>query len=447
MKYLLAFILLLFTLFAQANNIVNLSENIKVISTTADLIEVQFVSKTLGERVATELRTMDFQKQYANIHSRETFAKLLTKDLRKLSGDNHIGIVYSPDDVQRYRARQAAKSNPSAKNTNDEYIAKALAESRLANFGIQQVRVLAGNVGYLEMRYFDGFVDESAPVFASVMDLLASSKAIILDLRRNGGGNSKILPLFLGYFLGPESVHFATRIERWKHSSEELYTLDDLKGARHFDKPLYILTSGTTFSLAEHVTYHLKAFNRAIVIGERTYGGGKAFDPIVVNDDFYLRIPRIEMLNAVTNTMYLEGQGITPDVLSTAETALEKAYLIALTKLQANEKNEDAINNYQWAKRIATAKAQPQDIVLTLPTLVERQRFEEFEFEIRAKVLWMSFRHLPWVELINLGGGYYFDDRSIQRQFSFKDANGTLTLLVSQEGGSTVAIKESTDTE
>jgi hypothetical protein len=210
---------------------------------------------------------------------------------------------------------------------------------------------------------------------------------------------------------------------------------------------LYILTSGTTFSLAEHVTYHLKAFNRAIVIGERTYGGGKAFDPIVVNDDFYLRIPRIEMLNAVTNTMYLEGQGITPDVLSTAETALEKAYLIALTKLQANEKNEDAINNYQWAKRIATAKAQPQDIVLTLPTLVERQRFEEFEFEIRAKVLWMSFRHLPWVELINLGGGYYFDDRSIQRQFSFKDANGTLTLLVSQEGGSTVAIKESTDTE
>jgi C-terminal processing protease CtpA/Prc len=372
---------------------------------------------------------------------------LLTEDLRKLSADNHIGIVYSPNDVQRYRAREAAKSNPSAKKTNDENIAKALTESRLANFGIQQVRILAGNVGYLEMRYFDGFIDESAPVFASTMNLLASSKTIILDLRRNGGGNMKILPLFLGYFLGPESVHFAIRNERWKHSSEELYTVTGMKGARQFDKPLYILTSGTTFSLAEHVTYHLKAFNRAIVIGERTYGGGKAFDPIVVNEDFYLRIPRIEMINAVTNTMYVEGQGITPDVLSTAETALDKAYLIALTKLQANEKNEDAINNLQWVKRIAAVKAQPQEIVFTLPPLAERQRFEEFEFEIRTNELWMSFRHLPWVELINLGGGYYFDDRSIQRQFSFKDTNGTLTLLVSQEGRSTIVIKESTDTE
>jgi hypothetical protein len=445
MKYLLALILLLFSLYAQANNIVNLSENINVISTTAGLIEEQFVSKTIGEKVAKKLMTADFKTRYANIHSREKFAQRLTKDLKILSADNHIGIVYSPYDVQRYRDREAAESNLAAKKANDHNNALALRESRLANFGIQQVRVLAGDVGYLEMRYFDGFVDESAPVFASVMDLLASSKAIILDLRRNGGGNSKILPLFLGYFLGPESVHFATRNERWKHSSEELYTLANLKGARHFDKPLYILTSGTTFSLAEHVTYHLKAFNKALVIGERTYGGGRAFDPIVVNDDFYLRIPRIEMLNAVTNTMYVEGQGITPDVLSTAETALEKAYLIALTKLQANEKNEDAIDNYQWAIRIAAAKA--QDIVLTLPPLVERQRFEEFEFEIRAKVLWMSFRHLPWVALINLGGGYYFDDRSIQRQFSFKDANGTLTLLVSREGRSTIAIKESTDTE
>ena len=62
----------------------------------------------------------------------------------------------------------------------------ALRESRLAVFGIQQVRVLAGDVGNLEMRYFNEFVDESGPVFAKFMDLPASSKAIIQDLLCNG---------------------------------------------------------------------------------------------------------------------------------------------------------------------------------------------------------------------------------------------------------------------
>lgn len=436
MKYLLAFSLLFlpygFTHASEDN-----SENTKVISITANIIEHQFVSESVGQKVAKKLMSDAFKMRYSNIQSREKFAKQLTEELRKISADNHIGLVYSPYDVQRYRDRAAAESNPVAKKANINNNEKALQESRLANFGIQQVSILAGDVGYLEMRYFDGFVDESAPVFASVMNLLASSKAIILDLRRNGGGNSKILALFLGYFLGPESVHFATKKERWQNNTEKLYTEVDLAGARQFDKPLYILTSGTTFSLAEHVTYHLKSFNRAIVIGERTYGGGKAFDPVVVNDDFYLRIPRVEMLNAVTNAMYVEGQGITPDVLSTAETAFHKAYLIALSQLEINEKEADALKYYQWVKRIVAAKAQPQELVFSLPSLNGRQRFDEFEFEIRDKTLWMSFRDLPWVELSNLGGGYFFDDRSIQRQFFFEKTNEALNLFVFREGYST----------
>lgn len=443
MKYCIALILLFCISSSQASDRYKADENKQVIVITADIIKQQFVSKSVGELVAKELMTANFQLRYGDIQSRQDFAKMLSADLRNLSADNHIGLVYSPQDVERYRAREEAKSNISAKKADDENNAAALSESRQANFGIQQVRILEGDVGYLEMRYFDGFVDESAPVFASVMNLLASSKVIILDLRRNGGGNSRILPLFLGYFLGPESIYFATQNERWQHSSEKLSTRSDVEGARHFDKPLYILTSGTTFSLAEHVTYHLKAFNRATVVGERTYGGGKAFDPVVVNDDFYLRIPRIEMLNAVTNDMYVEGQGITPDVLSTAESALDEAYLLALNKLQANEHDQETINYYQWVKRVAKAQVQPKDLDFTLPPLAGRHSFEEFAFEIRDKALWMSFRHLPWVELINLGAGYFYDDRSIQRQFSFEQSNGQWRLRIFKPWQDAIELEES----
>lgn len=445
MKYCIAFILLFCLSSTQASGRYTQGENKQVIAISADIIKQQFVSKSVGELVAKALMTADFQARYGDIQSRQDFAKMLSADLRQLAADNHIGLVYAPEDVKRYRARAGAKSDLSAKKADDENNAEALGESSQANFGIQQVRILDGDVGYLEMRYFDGFVDESAPVFASVMNLLASSKAIILDLRRNGGGNSRILPLFLGYFLGPESIHFATQNERWQQSSEKLFTRADLKGARHFDKPLYILTSGTTFSLAEHVTYHLKAFNRATVVGERTYGGGKAFDPVVVNDDFYLRIPRIEMLNTVTNDMYLEGQGITPDVLSTAASALDKAYMLALNKLQVNTHDQKTINNYQWVKRIVEAKAKPQDLDFTLPPIAGRHSFEEFAFEIRDKALWMSFRHLPWVELINIGAGYFYDDRSIQRQFSFQQSNGQWRLQVFKPGLDVIRLDETFD--
>lgn len=430
--------LLVLTWYASANNT-------QVIDDVANIVEAQFVSEKIAAEVAEALRQPHFKSTMSTIKDPKEFAKRLTDALRTMSGDNHIGIVFSSDDVQRYRIREQAKTNATAQKQQAANKASELAASASANFGIQQVRLLDGDVGYLEMSYFDGFVDESAPVFAAAMNMLASSKIIILDLRRNGGGNSRVLPLFLSYFLGPEPVHFATKSERWNNSSEKLFTTSNVQGHRHFNKPIYILTSGTTFSLAEHVTYHLRAFNRAIVIGERTYGGGKAFDPIVVSDDFYLRMPRVDLVNARTKTMYKEGQGIAPDVATTAQAAYHQAYLLALTSLENQEQNAAQKDYYQWVKRIVSAQAPPEQTHHSLPQFKTRHRFADFEFEVRQNELWLSFRKLPWVKLINLGNGYFYDDRSIQRQFSFvKESNG-FQLKVYRAGESPVFINEVVD--
>lgn len=333
------------------------ADNTQIIDDVANIVEAQFVSPTIAATVATELRQAEFKSKMAAIKDPKEFATKLTKALKAMSGDNHIGIVYSPTDVQRYRIRQQAKTNPTAQKQQASNHAQELAAAAAVNFGIQQVRLLDGDVGYLEMSYFDGFVDESAPMFAAAMNMLAGAKIIILDLRRNGGGNSRILPLFLSYFLGPEPVHFATKTERWNNSTELLFTLSNVQGQRHLNKPIYILTSGTTFSLAEHLTYHLRAFNRAIVVGERTYGGGRAFDPIVVNDDFYLRMPRVDVVNALTKQIYKEGEGITPDVETTSQAAFHQAYLLALNTLENQQKNATQQQYYQWVKRIVTAQA------------------------------------------------------------------------------------------
>ncbi len=402
----------------------------ETINTTANIIEHQFYSEKIGLRVANQIRQEKFVEQFSTVKNQQEFTDLFSKELRRISGDNHIGVVYSPKDVKRYKLREQAKTDINARKKNKINQTNQLIESKKANFGIQGLIALEGNIGYLEMSYFDGFVDESAPVFQSAMEFLSNSQAIILDLRRNGGGNSRILPLFLGYFLGPESVHFGNKIERWKNQQTKLFTKTNTQGTRYFDKPIYILTSGTTFSLAEHVTYHLKAFGRATVVGERTYGGGKAFDPVVLNDDFYLRIPRIEMVNTVTKSMYKESEGITPDVPATAESAFYVAYLLALENLKTMSNDEQLIQYYTWVQRVISPKVDGTNINFYLPLLTRQHKFDEFEFEVRNNEMWMSFRNLPWVKLVNLGNGFFYDDRAIQQQIKIKQVHGKFELHV-----------------
>ncbi|NMP32770.1 hypothetical protein HII17_14520 [Thalassotalea sp. M1531] len=425
-------VLLLFVsaLFSQAFA----ADNKQALLKAADVIESQFYSVKVAQSLSNYVREKEFLKKYSELSDKQEFAEKISQELRTLSGDNHIGIVYSESDVKRYKLREQAQSNKQAEQENAKNYQRKLAESKAANFGIQQVRMLEGNIGYIEFSYFDGFVDESTPVYDAAMNFLENSEVVIIDLRRNGGGNSRILPLVLGYFLGPEHIHFADKIERWKNKHTKLLTASSENGAKHFDKPLYILTSGTTFSLAEHFTYHLKAFSRATIVGERTYGGGKAFDPVVLNDEFYLRLPRIEMNNAITGKMFEEGIGISPDIDISSELAFDVAYLDALKTLKNQNSNEESKSYYNWLLRVLAARVNRSTLQFDLPSLASNHKFGEFVFEAKAGELWMSFRGLPKVKLINLGNGYFYDDRSIQRQFLFKEHNGQLELHIFRHG-------------
>ena len=407
-----------------------------VIEKTAQLVLEQFVDEVVADKTADELLNRYLHGRYADIQTNEQLAQRLTDELRAISGDTHIGIVFDPDSVDRYKTRANAKASQTAKTIDQTNKRIASKESRLDNYGIRAVEVLAGSVGYLRVDYFDGHDKEGAPAIASAMNLLASSNAIILDLRRNGGGNSRVLPLFLGYFLGPDAVHFATRTERWKGTEEAIYSRADVKGARHFDKTIYILTSGTTYSLAEQLSYHLRSFNRALIIGERTYGGGNGWDPVVLNDDFYLRLPRLAFVNAVTNSMFLEKEGIAPDIAVSSAIAMQTAYIEALAKLYEKTSNIEVQQKIKWAQRVAIARRDTP--VESVNANIKRYagKFGEFVFEAREGALWLSFRGLPFVKLERLAAGLYLDDRSIQRQFQFSIPEQTpaLTMTVMPYG-------------
>lgn len=56
-------------------------------------------------------------------------------------------------------------------------------------------------------------------------------------------------------------------------------------------------------------------------------------------------------------------------MLSTAETAMEKVYLQALSELDENATEKDIRDYYQRVKRVAAMHTRPQTINLSLPPL------------------------------------------------------------------------------
>ncbi len=401
----------------------------------ADTVRAQFVDADVAAKTADGFLAKANAGAYEGTAEPETLARSMTADLRALSGDNHIGVVYDPEAVARYRARAQAASSPDAEERNTEHKARRAKEAALDNYGLRAVEVMKGGVGYLRIDEFDGHVAESETMLATVMNMLASSNAIILDLRHNVGGNSRILPTFLGYFIGPGEVQFGTSTERWNDTVTPLKTRADIQGARHWDKPLYILTSGMTFSLGEHVTYHLKALDRAILVGERTYGGGNGWDPVVLNDDFYLRIPRISFTNTRTGTLFREGEGISPDINVPAEYAKTTAYHEALLALRETVEDADMVGEINWAINIAASALEggPED-TSALPFIGS---FGPYAFRGDEHALWLSYNGHPYMLLRTLDGRVYLDDRSVPRQFTFTGATlkEAKSLTVTPYGG------------
>jgi C-terminal processing protease CtpA/Prc len=109
-------------------------------------------------------------------------------------------------------------------------------------------------------------------------------------------------------------------------STQEFWANDPEVPGRKYGgtKPVYVLTSGVTFSAAEEFTYNLKALKRATIVGEPTGGGAHPTRGEPIDDQFSIGVPFARSVNPITMTIW-EGTGVTPDVTVPAALALVTA--------------------------------------------------------------------------------------------------------------------------
>jgi C-terminal processing protease CtpA/Prc len=156
------------------------------------------------------------------------------------------------------------------------------------------------------------------------MTFLAGTRAMIIDLRQNGGGSPKMVALISSY-LFDRRTHLNDLWTRSTNATEEFWTQDSVAGRRFGgEKPVFVLTSTNTFSGAEEFTYNLKALKRATIVGETTGGGAHPVRGRRIDEHFMIGVPFARAINPVTRTNW-EGVGVEPDTKVLAGEALKTA--------------------------------------------------------------------------------------------------------------------------
>lgn len=190
-------------------------------------------------------------------------------------------------------------------------------------YGIRKSGIAYNNVGYLEYTLFHPKVKESTNAIDKVLDSFRETKAIIIDLRSNGGGDGDMAAYILGYFIKQDSLplwRFQSRYEGV--DSEEIkhtYSKNDNDLNR---KDIYVLTSKNTGSSAELFVQFCKSHQLATVVGERTAGATHPMATFKVSDRFTFGLPHGRIIDLKTNKDTQIKNGIEPDILVSSNQAL-----------------------------------------------------------------------------------------------------------------------------
>lgn len=274
------------------------------------------LGKALRQRVAA--------REYDGITSNATLADSLTAHMQAVTHDLHMRVHYRADPFPQ----QTDEGEPPAAE-----IAKRLTEERRRNFGFEQLRRLPGNVGYLDLRSFSGAPDAQA-VAVSAMNFLGNVDALIIDLRRNGGGSPRMIQTLLTYLIAADAdLHINDFYQRDQDALEQVHALPYVPGQRLAGKPVFVLVSKLTGSAAEEFAYDIQTHKLGTLYGETTAGAANPGGMFRLSDHLAAFIATGRAINPITKTNW-EGVGVKPDIAVKAGEALRDAHVAALQQLR-----------------------------------------------------------------------------------------------------------------
>ena len=295
----------------------------EIVTKALELLRANYVFPDQAERAATAIEAKLEAGEYDHLDE-ITLTERLTRDLQEITGDRHLGVRLGGGPGP-HRERVPEPEEP----RDHEAMRLAMRQrGRLDNFGIRQVERLDGNVGYLDVRRV-AMPANAGPAIGAAMELVAGTYALILDLRQNHGGSPEGVVVWCSYLLDERPTHLNDIFHADTGETRQFWALPYVPGTRYTERPVYVLTSGQTFSGGEDFAYTLQALGRATVVGETTGGGAHPTRGFPISAAVHIGIPFARSINPVTGTNW-QGTGVVPDVAVPEAQARDTAYAKAL---------------------------------------------------------------------------------------------------------------------
>lgn len=222
-----------------------------------------------------------------------------------------------------------------------------------------KTRILPGGVGYLRV---DTFSANGLPdVIKNAMDNLSAVRGLVIDVRRNGGGDLLSGNAIMARFITETTTryevsenvssfvindrpeyYFLTRSSDANYNEWHPNVVEPVNGGDMAGMPVVILTGPRCFSACDTFTVGMKTNGLATVMGEGTGGGTGTplgFDLPISGYAFRYSIVRGRTISGD----WIEGKGTEPDVyvepdvmttLGKADNQIEQAYAHVLHLLE-----------------------------------------------------------------------------------------------------------------
>lgn len=310
----------------------------QTINSALEIINTKYVSSTIIPELNREIVQNYSKGKYDTISTGMEFAFQLTQDLQKISKDQHLKILFNTNE------KIFDQGDKKQDLSGDQKMKNLMVEN---NYSIKTKDILKGNIGYLNIPVF-GPLRECADTIVAAINYVKNTNALIIDLREcRGSLDENTIPFIFSYFF-KEPIHIDNFYIRETNKTKQFWTYGYVPGSLYLDKPIYVLTSGKTFSGGEAFAYNLQQLKRGIIIGEVTRGGANPSELQKINSNFSITVPYATSINPISMTNW-ENVGVKPDVEVKSILGLYEATFLALNKIISITKDQLTKNSLELA--------------------------------------------------------------------------------------------------
>lgn len=211
-----------------------------------------------------------------------------------------------------------------------------------------------GKIGYIRVEQFSENTEEE---FETALTKLEAQgiQALVLDLRNNPGGLLDSAVEIAGKFLPAGQVIVSTQGRTPQQSFEYR-----ARGTRkHPGYPIAVLINAYSASGAEIVAGALKDLNRAVLVGETTFGKGSVQSVQDLGNGVGLRLTTAKYYTPSKKVIH--EVGVAPDILSPASETEERGLLLSRASRPLTPQEQMFVKNFrdtQLERAIVALKGQ-----------------------------------------------------------------------------------------